>query len=149
LKYTDTATDLIGWLRSKTFILALLRTAQMEATGVTSAVIRAVLTRWTAHYMAYKRLLELQPILTSEIYHDEARAANAKKIVTGDAASKAKAVRMIAVIKDPLFWHSMTRFVTFSVSVPVLMTSAGQHETSPGTAGDCSQYHSGFILPHR
>lgn len=109
LEFTDDATDLIGWLRSKTLLLALLRAAHMEATGVTKAVIRAVLTRWTSHFLAYRRLLELQPSLVAIVYADEAREPSQRKIIIGDAKAKAKSRSMIAIIKNPLFWHAITR----------------------------------------
>lgn len=58
LQYTDKATELIGWLWGKTYILALREVQQTNSLRVL-AVIRAVLTRWTAHYLAYRRLLEI------------------------------------------------------------------------------------------
>ena len=111
---TDDATELIGCLRSKTFILALLNEAQMRATGTTKAVIRAVLTRWTAHYMAYQRLLELQPFLTSLVYTEETLPEKSKQIVTGDKAAKTKALAMISIIKDGSFWHAIARYANFN-----------------------------------
>jgi len=53
LKYTDKATQLITWLHSKTLMLAMLQKVQADANLMPLSVIRAVLTRWTAHYMAY------------------------------------------------------------------------------------------------
>ena len=60
LKYADTATKLITWLQSKTFVLGLIRAIQeCNISSQMLAVIHAVLTRWTAHYLAFKQLLEL------------------------------------------------------------------------------------------
>jgi hypothetical protein len=70
LKYADKAMELITWLRSKTLILAMLHKVRADANLIPLAVIRVVLTRWTAHYMAYWRLLELQPTLESVIAND-------------------------------------------------------------------------------
>lgn len=109
LKRTDDATELIKWLRSKTFVLALLNEAQIKATGTAKAVIRAVLTRWTAHYMAYRRLLELQHFLTSLVYTEDTLPEHSKQIVTGDRDAKTKATAMVKIIKDPMFWHAITR----------------------------------------
>jgi hypothetical protein len=53
LKYTDKATQLIAWLRSKTLVLAMLQKVRADANLMPLSVIRAVLTRWTANYMAY------------------------------------------------------------------------------------------------
>jgi hypothetical protein len=120
LVYTDKASELITWLRSKTLVLALLRTAQMNATGHAKAVIRAVITRWTAHFQAYRRLLELKSTLTSIVYADEARPDNQKLIVTGDAKAKSKSKAMTDVIKDPQFWVGIARYISFSVQLRLL-----------------------------
>jgi len=116
LEHMDSATNLIAWLRSKTLLLAILQKAQMDATGSAKAVIRAVITRWTSHYMAIKRLLELKPSLMSVVYADEARSTPDKLIVIGDAKAKRKAHAMIGIIKNPLFWYSLARSV-FTVLV--------------------------------
>ncbi len=54
LIYGKKVTEVITWLRSKMFILALLHEAQLEH-GLSNplAVIHAVLTHWTAHYLAF------------------------------------------------------------------------------------------------
>lgn len=108
LKHTDDATVLIGWLYSKTFILALLNKAQMKATSTAKAVIQVVLTRWTAHYMAYCRLLELQPFLTSLVYTEETLPKQMKQIITENKDVKTKASTMVKIIKDSSFWHAIT-----------------------------------------
>ncbi|SJK98740.1 uncharacterized protein ARMOST_02009 [Armillaria ostoyae] len=53
LLYSPLATELITWLRSKTFLLALIREAQLRKGASMVTVIRAVITRWTAHYLAF------------------------------------------------------------------------------------------------
>lgn len=113
------ANELITWLRGKTLILALLREAQIANTGVGKAVIRAVLTRWTAHYQAYKRLLELRENLISIIASDAARPTANKLIVTGDAKAIAHSRKMIEIVNDSLFWLSIARFV--ELSAPLLL----------------------------
>lgn len=108
-KYTDEAGKLITWLRSKTLVLALLRENQIKTTGTTLAILRAILTRWTAHLRAYERLLTAQRNLVAIVYEDEARPPNDKLIVTGDAKSKTTARAMCEVIKNPVFWHALAR----------------------------------------
>jgi hypothetical protein len=90
--------------------LALLRQAQFQAKGEAASVLRAVLTRWTAHFLAYSRLLDLRASLTSIVYADEARPNPQKLIMTGDAKAKAKAKLMIEVIKDQQFWVALARY---------------------------------------
>ena len=70
--FTDHANALITWLQSKTLVLALLQNVQLQTTGTALAVIRAVLTRWTAHYQAYKHLLKLKPTLQMLVYAEAA-----------------------------------------------------------------------------
>ncbi|KAH9988278.1 hypothetical protein BJV74DRAFT_796328 [Russula compacta] len=109
LEHTDAATQLITWLCSKTFVLALLCDAQIEASGEAKAVIHAVLTRWMAHYMPYRQLLELQPILTSQVYLDDTWPDSSKQLITGDRDVVKKAQEMVVIIKNPLFWHGIAR----------------------------------------
>jgi hypothetical protein len=97
LKYTDLATQLITWLRSKTRILA----------HLPLSVLRAVLTRWTAHYVAYRRLLQLYPSLKGLVLSDLTKPDAEKVLVSGDSAAKRKAREMVAVIENPSFWHNI------------------------------------------
>jgi len=60
LQYMDIANKLITWLQSKTIVLALLRKAQLDTRVTALAVIRAVLTWWTAHYRAYNTYLNFK-----------------------------------------------------------------------------------------
>jgi hypothetical protein len=106
------ACELIGWLRSKTYVLAHLREVQIRNGKIALAVIRAVLTRWTAHYLAFKRLLELQHPLRALVNHD-AMAPPDQLILNppgGTTANKRKAREMIAIIEDSGFWHSLARY---------------------------------------
>jgi len=60
LGYVDTVTELITWLQSKTFFLGLIHAIQAHNVSLKLlAIIHAVLTCWTAHYLAFKWLLEL------------------------------------------------------------------------------------------
>ena len=83
--YSKVAGELISWLRSKTYILALLREAQLEFNLPILTIIRAVLTRWTAHYLAFKRLLEVHRALRHLVSKDELRLPADSQLITGDA----------------------------------------------------------------
>ena len=58
--HSKLACELITWLCSKTTILAHLRDVQCRYRKSPITIIRAVLTRWMAHYLAFRRLLELK-----------------------------------------------------------------------------------------
>lgn len=92
------ATQLITWLRSKSRVLSYLPLS----------VLRAVLTRWTAHYMAYRRLLQLNTKLRSLALADLDLASEAERIfITGDAAAQRKAREMVEIIQNSAFWHNI------------------------------------------
>ncbi|KAK0501061.1 hypothetical protein EDD18DRAFT_1067464, partial [Armillaria luteobubalina] len=70
-----------------------------------------VITRWTAHYLAFKHLLELQSTLKPLVAEDEMLPQKEKKIATGDANAPCCANKMIGIVNDPLFWKSLARYV--------------------------------------
>ncbi|KIK76098.1 hypothetical protein PAXRUDRAFT_170934 [Paxillus rubicundulus Ve08.2h10] len=71
--------------------------------------LRAVLTCWMAHYAAYQQLFELQPALLAVVVADDIYSPERKEITTGEAKTKAKAIKMMKCIKDALFWHAITQ----------------------------------------
>ena len=110
MRFVDLADELITWLRSKTSILALISDACKSVSGVTaSSVIRAVITRWTAHYLAYRRLITLRPALMMVVTNDSAQTQynGVSKLVTGNLAARNKAERMVKAITDNEFWESL------------------------------------------
>lgn len=115
LEFADSATELISWLRSKTQILALLREIQAKyGEDAVKAVIRAVLTRWTAHYQAYARLLDLHVLLVMLVDMDSRRVETEQCVIAGDAKAKKKAKVMVALIRNNTFWTSLLRYVNHS-----------------------------------
>ena len=114
LEFTDDAMDLITWLRSKTQILALLREVQARlGENAVKAVIRAVLTRWTAHYLSYTRLLDLRSVLVMVVEMDSRRPEKDRCVVAGDAKSRNKARDMVMLIKNDDFWKALIRYGCF------------------------------------
>jgi hypothetical protein len=95
------ATELIAWLRSKTRILSYLPLA----------VLRAILTRWTAHYTSFVRLLTLSSDLIIIANKDLAMIPQDLAVngvmITGDRAAQVKARKMVDVIKNPVFWQKI------------------------------------------
>ena len=101
LEYTDLAAELITWLHSKTFVLGKLP----------YAVLRAVLTRWTAHYNAYRRLLDLYIPLKLLADHDAKYPGPENEcqriMITSNKKAQEKAESMVRIIQDPIFWHKL------------------------------------------
>ncbi|KAF8439857.1 hypothetical protein L210DRAFT_3402144 [Boletus edulis BED1] len=102
--YGDMAQELITWLRGKTRVLALLREIQMATIGRTIAILRAVLTRWLSHYLAYRRLLEVRPALELLITKHEFTL-----LASGNRIACRKTETAIVTIKNATFWHAMAR----------------------------------------
>ena len=115
--YTKKATELIAWLRSKSQVLALLHEIQRGiclANGSNIkilSVIHAVITRWTAHYLAFHRLLDLKQTLEILVSREKEAPNGSKIIVAGDATSQKKGSEIIKIIEDSLFWHMILRFI--------------------------------------
>lgn len=107
--YTDLATELITWLRSKTIVLGLLREVQSSTGRPQRAIIRAVLTRWTAHYQAFKRLLEVHQSLIALAHMENARPDDKKMIITGDKKARTRSRAMLDIIENSEFWHKLAR----------------------------------------
>lgn len=70
--------------------------------GKPLSVIRGVLTRWTSHYIAYHRVLELQPALY-------ALAVDPRLYLSGTEESHEKTREMLKITSNPLFWHGLAR----------------------------------------
>ena len=112
VQYSKMACDLISWLRSKTYVLAGLRDIQIQSGKMPLTAIRPVITRWTAHYLAFRCLLELKLPLWALINQD-AMAPSGQQILVplgSMAANKRKAREMVAIIENPTFWLSLDRY---------------------------------------
>ncbi|KAH9846789.1 hypothetical protein C2E23DRAFT_710903, partial [Lenzites betulinus] len=106
-EWTKQADELIKWLRSRTYLLGVLRDVQEGMPGfrgTAKTIIRGVATRWTSHYLAYRRLLELQGAL-------HILANDPRIYLSGNEESHAKTRSMVPIIQNGLFWHSLTRYV--------------------------------------
>lgn len=113
LVYSTRADQVIAWLRSKLQVLGLLRDVQtLLRPGCTPlSIIRAVLTRWTSHYLAYRRLLQLRTSVETMLEED-ASSVNESQIITGTSAAQDKAREMVACLKDDMFWMAVKRYVS-------------------------------------
>lgn len=127
LYYYDQASTLITWLRSKSQILGLMRDIQERLIDPPGSkpilsVIRPVITRWTAHYLAYDRLLKLRWVLEALVRQDEGQSDPAKRRLTaGERSTAEKGELMINIIKNPIFWESLARYSNVLVANNVLL----------------------------
>ena len=106
MECAEQANEVIIWLRSRTFLLALLTEIQESNGKPPLTVILAVLTRWTTHYLSYKRLLELQSSLF--MLKDHSRLQE-----SGTRESQQKTDEMVGIIGNPVFWHHLAQYVEF------------------------------------
>ncbi|KAF8496685.1 ribonuclease H-like domain-containing protein [Russula emetica] len=73
------------------------------------SVLRIILTRWTAHFLAYRRLLDLRQSLEIIATQEENRADDQKLIIKGGREAKEQARKMFKLIQNPDFWRSIAR----------------------------------------
>jgi hypothetical protein len=107
------ASELISWLRGRTSVLALIRETQVSLLlkKPPVSVLRIILPRWTAHFLAYCRLLELRQTLQIIATQEENRPDDQKLIIKGNRDAKDQARKMMELIQNSVFWHSIARFV--------------------------------------
>ncbi|THU83160.1 hypothetical protein K435DRAFT_571524, partial [Dendrothele bispora CBS 962.96] len=103
IRAADKALELIKWFNNHSFALGLLRQEQTFYRFAVLVLILPVLTRWTSHYLAMDRLVELKPAFLRLVISDDI----CKKLVASagsKAADKTKAKKMIRLIKETEFW---------------------------------------------
>ncbi|EIW81491.1 hypothetical protein CONPUDRAFT_37147, partial [Coniophora puteana RWD-64-598 SS2] len=71
----------------------------------------AVITRWTAHFVAYRRLIKLRRTLGTVAGNEILRPDDQKMIITGDKKARQKALTMLLLIQDQSqqFWKAIER----------------------------------------
>lgn len=100
----DGALDVIKWFNNHSRALGLLNKVQSEREGKVLALTLPVLTRWTSHYLAIRRLLELEKAFKSLLLdHTDALVAAAGK--RPDQTTKAQSV--IDTIDSGNFWKDL------------------------------------------
>lgn len=114
MRISRETTELISWLHSKPFILALVRETQESLLNKAAVpVLRIFLPRWTAHFLAYRRLLELRQTLEIIATQEENRPDDKKLIIKGKPEVKEHAQKMMKLVQNPVFWFSIARLVSF------------------------------------
>jgi len=111
-------------------MLALIRQAQQESKAKVFTVLRAVLTRWTSHYLAFRRLLDLKASLIKIAGDEDFRSPADKLFVQGKKESKENARKMLKRINGPnstKFWADLVSLVRYlrplSIAANVLQSS--------------------------
>lgn len=147
LQYADKATELISWLHGngKTYILALLREVQQTNSLRILAVIRAVLTRWTAHYLAYCCLFEIHLSLQILVENDEKLELRSQQLLLGDASAREWSQKNIAIIKNSAFWHALARYArVFKYGITPTYLLSTQNQKLSWTSCYCLKYHTSW-----
>ena len=104
----------------------------INVAGVPSAIltlIRVVITRWTAHFLAFKWLLDLKWVLDHLIQNDELLPPKDQCLTASDSKACKKAKKMIALIKNSEFWHSIANMYIFSFNNKNLTALQGLKST--------------------
>jgi len=101
----EKAAEIIKWFNNHTLALGLFQKEQKSQTKKILALIRAVITRWTSHYLSVNRLLTLeQPLRSCVLKHRrELLVAAGKKAKQTETAK-----RIMRIVEDIDFWKLLT-----------------------------------------
>lgn len=76
--------------------------------GKELSVLRACLTRWTSHVLAFRRLLKLREVLMKIIRDDEFEIDLKKRIwFQGRPRDLVKAHKMATLVRNSVFWTNV------------------------------------------
>jgi hypothetical protein len=100
------AVDVVNWFNNHSHALGLLRVEQEITYNKILALILPVITRWTAHYLSCRCLLDVElAIRACGIRHKETLISCAGN----KADAKAKARSVIAITQDDVFWRQLAK----------------------------------------
>jgi hypothetical protein len=100
------ALEVVKWFNNHSRALGLLRQLQVTVHGHFKSLILPVLTRWTSHYLAISRLLELELYFCTLVLDSAKREI--LRVCAGDKADqKCKADEIIGIIQNPSFWENL------------------------------------------
>ncbi len=96
--------------------MGLIRDALSSRNRPPLSVIRPVPTRWTAYYLAYRRLLDLRTTLNLIVAEDASKNPADRQVIPaqGERAAREKAAKMVDLINSATFWQSIARFCDFA-----------------------------------
>ncbi|KAI0309443.1 ribonuclease H-like domain-containing protein, partial [Amylostereum chailletii] len=99
----DDALDIVKWFNNHTLALGLLKDIQFTQLKKVLCLILPVITRWTTHYQAVRRLLELQtPLRTLLLLEKE------KLIASVGKQGEAQARDIVEKLERPGFWEDLS-----------------------------------------
>jgi hypothetical protein len=100
----EQAVEVIKWWNNHSLALGLFQQEQLTRNGKTLALILAVLTRWTTHYLSVNRLLFLsRPLQSCVLNHREElmNAAGKKPELV------AAAIEILDTVRNDTFWKNL------------------------------------------
>ena len=106
MKYVDMALELIKWIMNHSLALGHLKAQQTLSRARVLVLILPVLTRWTSHYLAIRRLLDLRNFIVAMIEADFdflVSAAGQRREL------KMKATEVLRYALDSSFWRALQR----------------------------------------
>ena len=108
LTTVDKAIEVIKWFNNHSRALGLLRKEQLTTYHKILALIQPVITRWTSHFLATRRLLETSSALRSCCIKEE----NLLETCGGDRQQdRFKAREIIKTVLDLQFWNDITLYI--------------------------------------
>jgi hypothetical protein len=124
-KTMEDALDVVKWFNHHGRALGLLRKEQMSTFGKILVLILPCLTRWTSHYLAVRRLLELR-VAFSKLTCDP-KILEILLVCAGKKQEQlAEAERIVGIICREGFWDELAECALFSPTIWRLRTDLAQ-----------------------
>jgi hypothetical protein len=98
------ALEVINWFNNHSRALGLLNSEQRATYGKVLALILPVITRWTAHYLSSRRLLEVSVAIRACVMKHKEKLINCSG---PKADAKAKAESVMAIVECNRFWECL------------------------------------------
>lgn len=108
------AFSVIKWMNNHSRALGLFHREQLQTYNKTLALILPVITRWTAHYLSLRRLLDIEISIRAcwMKYSKEMIECAGPR---ADVQQKAREIQ--AVVEDPQFWAQVKRYVLSHITM--------------------------------
>ena len=100
------AAEIVKWFSSHSRVAGILSQEQLKLGEKMLALIRAVITRWTSHYLSATRLLVVSRALRTAVI---TRSEELELAAGSRSENKKKAREIFDIINDSQFWKNLTK----------------------------------------
>lgn len=109
----DDALEVIKWFNNHMRVLGILKDTMEEKFGKALCLILPVITRWTSHYLAVQRLIDVEHAFR-QLFLDD-RESELVLCAGEKEEAKEKARNIMEKLKEPEFFSGLRRYVSYPI----------------------------------